>query len=364
MGIGGLAGVGGLSMISGCIDSGFEEERKTEFIDMFDRSVKIPGEIGSFVCLGSGCLRMTSYLLAGREVDDFVVGVEDYEHSNMSRPYSMAFPEFQEKPIIGPSNEGDAEKILSVDPDVILAVNAPSIDHDMLQEQTGKPVVKLDHPSTLGGISNPDTGIGTLYDCIEMIGDVLGFEERADEVVSLFQYYINDILDRGSEGGLDRRIFVGGATWRGAQGIRSTIPIFPPLKLNGFKNMDGMLEDVQTGERVEVDPEKLIEYDPEIMFVDAMGEHIVREDAEEPEYRDISAVKSNQVYRLYPYNQFNTEFTTVLVNSYLVGRQLNPDNYSDIEPVKLMNNIYSDFFGEKIAEEMVSKWGAPGKIEL
>ena len=112
--------------------------------DTWGRKVEIPYNVESIICLGSGAPRMAAYL----DVVDMMVGVEDHDKEayNILRDYNPVYrDEIKELPAVGSgggsgANNGYAEEIITVAPDVILAgFSAEAADE--LYGQTGIPVV-------------------------------------------------------------------------------------------------------------------------------------------------------------------------------------------------------------------------------
>ena len=69
--------------------------------DMLGREVKVPENIERIVGLRAGALRLLVYM----DGTDKVVGIEEAEKRGV-RPYTIAYPELMELPLIGPSMEG------------------------------------------------------------------------------------------------------------------------------------------------------------------------------------------------------------------------------------------------------------------
>ena len=93
--------------------------------DTWGREVEIPYTVESIVCLGSGAPRMAAYL----DVVDMMVGVEDHDKESYTvlRDYNPVYrDEIKDLPSVGSgggsgANNGYAEEIISLAPDVILA---------------------------------------------------------------------------------------------------------------------------------------------------------------------------------------------------------------------------------------------------
>ncbi|WP_161490743.1 ABC transporter substrate-binding protein [Methanonatronarchaeum thermophilum] len=348
--------VGSAAITAGCIDPEFEEKETREIKDMWGRNLDIPKDTERLVATSAGALRLTSYLKAG----DKVVGVEENEQADIERPYQMANPQYQEVPTIGPQHSGDAEKILGVNPDVVLTTYNSDIDPENLQESIGIPVVVVEYGEILTKEKRQ-----IIYEALRTYGKVLNKTDRAEEVIDIFKDRIDDLERRGEEVEDAPRMYVGGIGRRGQQGLRSTVPDYAPLELLGYENMEGQLKGIdELGEVVEVDREKLIEYDPEIIFIDGGDPHLSLEELEKPEYQNLTAVENNEIYKLTAYNSYTTQYENVLINSYMVGKYFSPEQFNDIDIKDISNEIYKDIYGEPVYSDMVERHGEFGEIEV
>jgi len=96
-------------------------EKEITVTDTLGRTVTVPSDAQRFVAIGPGCLRLYCYV---GDVSK-IVGVEQMEVTSgvTGRPYARANEELLQLPLIGPGGPGNApdpEKILEVNPDVIL----------------------------------------------------------------------------------------------------------------------------------------------------------------------------------------------------------------------------------------------------
>ncbi|WP_347985109.1 ABC transporter substrate-binding protein [Methanonatronarchaeum sp. AMET-Sl] len=340
--------------VGGCLNPGFGNRDTVTITDQIGREVEVPEDVEKVVAVGSGALRLISYMLA----TDLVVGVEEFEILDDKKPYIMANQELQDLPNIGPQHGGDAEKIIGVNPDLVFASEEYDGDTDTLASKTGIPVIELKY----GEIVERDRD--TFYEALEIIGTVLGKEKRASEFKNCLERYLSDLKNRVGDIEEVPRLYVGGIGQRGIQGLTSTITGYPSLELIGFENMGGKLKDSVTGEHVYIDREDLVEYQPELIYIDAAGLEVAKEDLSKKEFKNLPAVKNGEVYSLLPYNYYNTQFENVLINSYLLGKHLVPDSFKDIDLEEIADDIYVDFLGEAIFRNMQDEFRGFEKIEI
>ncbi|MBS3817591.1 MAG: iron ABC transporter substrate-binding protein [Candidatus Thermoplasmatota archaeon] len=328
------------------------ESQTRTVTDMLGREVDIPQEVDEVVGIEAGALRLLVYM----EAKDMVVGVEEFEKRDGNRPYIMANPELQNKTSIGPQHGGDAELITSQDPDVIFWTYTTGGKADELQEKTGIPVIALNY----GDLNEKR---GTFYSALDLIGNVLKKERRTDELKDFFNRTIEDLDERTKDVPSDQkpRCYVGGIGHKGPHGIKSTEPDYSPFEFVNAKNTAGELET----DHAMVDPEQIIEWNPEIIFVDEAGYGLVKKNLKNSsEYSTIDAVENSELYGVLPYNYYTTNYGTILANSYYIGSVLYEDRFDDIDLEEKVNQIYQKLVGEGVYDEMNDSFGGYKNLNI
>ena len=189
--------------------------------DGFGRSVIVPSPPESVVCSGSGCLRYLVYLQA----QDLAVGVDDQEKKDQpmeGRPYALAYgSQFKDLPLIGEfRGKDDPEKILGIGPEVIFKTGSTGTSYstsgpeaDKLQEKTGIPVVAFAYGSLRNDVEKAE-----MYTGLRVMGEVLGREDRAEEVIAYIEATIADLESRTADipEAEQKTVYVGGVSSAGA----------------------------------------------------------------------------------------------------------------------------------------------------
>lgn len=333
---------------------------KMTVTDMAGRTVVVPREVDRTVCLGPGTLRLIVYLDAADKIAGIEGGFET--KSPAGRPYMIAHPEFTELPVIGaaaPSPQLNPEAIISVKPDVIFIAYVEPKTADGLQNKTGVPVVVLSY----GDMEIFDNQY--ISDSLELGGKILDKKKRAEEVVNFIKDLQKDIQMRAlKEPALEKpKIYVGGLGFRGARGLASTNSRYPAFELLKANNVAGQLDKIG---QVFVDKEKIIDWDPDIIFIDAAGLEIVRDDyRKNPRfYSLLKAVRNEKLYGLFPYNYYTTNLDTALADAYFIGKVLYPEGFRDIVPEEKADDIYRFLVGKPVYEEMAQDWEGFKKVKL
>ena len=375
-----LAMTAGLTACGGAGGKQEEAPQTRTVTDVWNREVEIPMEVDSIVCLGSMAPRFAAYL----DVVDMMVGAEDSDVERMTARYDYS-PVYHDQlkalPPVGAGggsgeNNGYAEQIIQVQPDVILA----GFDEDAAQElesQTGIPVVCVRYRTQ----SFIDEGF---YRAMRVFAQVVGAEERCEEVLS----YVDDCkadLDRRTREipeGEKLKAYTGAVTFNGRHGFPFTYVNFPPFLAVHARNVaDSYLEEVtgaaadaaaESGKAYlgqngfEVDLEQILQWDPDIVFLDPGNLDLVNE-----EYRSnpgffqaLRAVREGEVYTMPSTNAAGPNISYILVNAYYAGSVLYPQQFADLDFEEKAGEILEFMLGENTFEQMKTDGLYYGTIQI
>jgi iron complex transport system substrate-binding protein len=325
--------------------------------DAMGRVVSLPHPIHYTICSGPGALRLLTYLTA----QDLIVAVDDIEAKRRrfdARPYALANPAFRKYPIFGEFRGFDnPELILSLEkrPQVIFKTFR-TMGHDPveLQEKTGIPTVVLEY-------GNLGMQQEKLFTSLRTMGEIVGKSDRAEAVIAFFNATINDLHKR-TDSILEsekKTCYMGGIAYRGPHGFMSTELYYPPFR---FVNAANVADDTsmtsKAQRQVTLSKEKLIEWDPDVLFLDlstlqltgsASGLWEIRND---PALRMLTAVRKKLVYGVLPYNWYTKNYGSVLANAYFIGKILYPERFEDVEPSAKADEIYRFLVGKPVFAEM------------
>ncbi len=346
------------------VSAGIDQTVKTEITvtDMLGRSVTLPAPAARVVAIGPGALRL--YVYAGDL--EYVVGVEEMETGDVSgKPYMHVNPQLAKLPIIGlggPNNAPDPEKLLTVDPDVIFSTyTADAAAADELQAKTGIPVVAISYGSA---------GVTSIFGekiqkSLLLIGEVTGDTAKAEKANTFIQAAYEDLDKRTKDfaDGKKPSVYVGGLGARGTHGIESTQGKYALLDVIHAKNV---VDETGKSGSVMIDKEKLLEWNPDFLFLDQGGFASILEDYQKNPgfYEALKAVQQGQVYSQLPYNFYSTNIDTAIADAYFLGKTIYPDAFKDVDPVQKADEIYEALLGKPVYAVMKEKFGGFGPIKL
>jgi len=341
------------AVLCGCGEgpAGAPEGETRTITDMLGREVEIPATVETIVPLAN-TPRMITYLgLADRAVG---IGGMSFDDIDPVTAYAYANKELWSKvPIVGTDAMGATdyypEEIIKVNPDVILCSYTAELA-DEIETQTGIPVVAVP--------------MGTLFgedyeEALRLLADVCGVPEKAEAVIDFMNGCLQDLAERTAHiPEADKPSVLGAAaTYKGVHGIESVYVRYAVFEAINAKDMTAGV----TGEAdaVLIDKEKIIEWDPDYIFLDSGGVKLVQQDFEENRdfYTHLAAFRNKKVYQYPSSTSYYSNVEIPLVNSYYVGSILFPEKFADIDFAEKANEIFKVFLG---ADEYLNELNASG----
>ncbi len=350
-----------LCFSAGCIGepSGNNSQENTITItDSMGRVVTVPDDPQRIALCGAGFMRYFVYLNATKNI--VCVDYSDSSattRTNETKPYLIAHPELRKHPNVGGAMDTvDAELLMASNPDILFFAvynsDAQQIA-DEIQSKTGIPVVLV---ATGDYIDKYDEITATL----RMIGKILHTENRAEAVIQYFDSTLADIEHRVAgvpDTDRPQSVYVCGISSYGAHGADGTDISYLPFTALKAGNVAGNEKSFTTSGYAKVAKEKILEWDPSIIFVDlgtlrAAGGGAIVELTTDPALSGLSAVKSGEVYMVNPDISSGVNHETSLANAYYVGKILYPDQFADIDPAVKADEIYSFVVGAPVFETL------------
>ena len=338
---------------------GTGETRTVE--DVWGRAVKIPVTVKSIICLGSGAPRLAAYLNAV----DMMVGNESHDASDRTvlRDYNIVHYETLKKlPLVGAgggggSNNGYPEAIIMAAPDVILATFSPDAA-DELFSQTGIPVVCVRHASQ-------NFVDETFYNAMRVFAEVIGAQERCEEVLSFIDDCKKDLNERTIDI-LDHqklKSYIGAVNFKGRHGFAGTYANFGPLM--GI-NAINVADEFSAVGFFQADLEKVLLWDPDVIFLDPGNMDMVHSEySTNPNYfKSLRAIQEGRVYTMPSFNGNGTNITYALMNAYYAGTVLFPEQFADVDIAEKSAEILTFFLGKDTFPMMVDGGLYYGKITM
>jgi len=322
-------------------------QKEVKIRDVLGREVVVKVPVRRVVAIGPGALRLVVYLNA----TDKLVGIESWEtRPPQGRDYAYVLwaKNLTKLPIVGqggPDTQVNFEAVLKAEPDVIIMSPALANMPDEIQAKTGIPVITVSY-GTLGGVNFTE-----LFYSIKILGEVLGREQRAGELIDYMKRLAEDLNRRTTEISNRPTVYVGAVSFKGGQPFTSTQAQFPPLVL---LNTPSIADRYGVKPGMQIQKEAILKEDPQIIFID-LGNYInVAQDFNKSKdfYCSLTAFKEGGVYAILPFNYYWTNVATLFVDAYYMGKVLYPDRFADVDPVEKADEIYTKFLGMPIYQKM------------
>ena len=308
-------------------------------VDAYGRSVEVPKDAKTAATVGSGA-RFVVY--AGAQ--DKLIAVTEMETTPaMNRPYAIAYKDlFADLPSTSNGNHlletnVNEEQLMHLNPDVIISSRSAE-ECDALQKDTGIPVIGITYQNQLF--------TDNVYNSITCVGEALGTEDHANEVVSKLKEWDADLKARTADiADADKpSVYVGAVNYKGAKSFTGTYANYAPLVELNAKNVAD-----ETGQKaaVDVDLEQIGNWDPDYMFLNAGNMDLMKADyANNQAFFD--GLKAFQQGNLYtqPFFNFNgTNIDTGICDTYFIGATIYPDKFADVDLKAKYSEIYTPLLG-------------------
>lgn len=354
-----------LAMLCACSDEAVKEPENGGFntvTDLMGRSVAVPNSINRVVCIGAGALRLYSYIGDMSKL----AAVESCEYGFLisERPYQIVNEElFKSLPSAGtggPQGTPDAEALIQAAPDVIFSLYTADVKAaDELQKATDIPVVVLSYGKT-------EAFDADITKSIELMGQILGREQRAGEVNAFIEKIKSDLNDRTKAvpDAEKKTVYLGCQSKFGTHGIGSSTAdysLFDAVNAKNILDINGY-----SGYQGNIDMETLIKLNPEIIILDAGGLSNLKEEYNENReaFSALRAFASGEVYLQLPYNAYYTNLETAFADAYFIGSVLFPEQFSDVKPDEKFSEICSFLLSGDCYETLAEKYGGYRKFDI
>lgn len=305
-------------------------------VDGLGREIEVPAKVETIVTLGNAS-RMATYLgladkmitvTSGDNNDSVVMAYGYYNHDIWA-----------DLPVCSSGGYGEInpEVIIEASPDVILCTFEEDIVAN-IEEQLGRKVVAAPQ--------------GTLFaedyeHALRVFGEACGVSDRAETVIAFIQECLADLDSRTSSIADDDKptALCAAATFRGGHGIAGVYANNAVFATVNAKDVTVGYIDAQKG--VEVDKEQVLEWNPDLIVLDASNLGLVENEyAEDPAFfESLNAVKNGELYQ-WPNSTSNyTNVEIPLVNAYYIGSVMFPEAFADVDFETKAEEIFRFFLG-------------------
>ena len=319
--------------------------------DMQNREVTIDlSNSNRIVCLGAGALRYYSYIgdmskiVAVEEIDKtpFGVGTALRPYYHVNKDYFATLPTCGKG---GPAAQSpDYEAILANNPNLIISFYSDASVNDEMASTLNVPVVALKQDKY--GVFGSET-----LESFKLLGKVLNKENRANELINYVKAAENEL----SKLTINNTTCYAGCigNW-GKTDLFGSYNDFPVFKYARVKNVLEGLSDLAHDKQVTIDAEKLVQLNPEKIFLDGSGLAGFLGDYKQnkAKYTALDAIKNGETYILLPYNAYYTNLEIQMMSTYYVASVIHQSNFESFNIATKCNEILTAFLGKGNYDEM------------
>lgn len=336
--------------------SAAEEDATRTITDVFGREVEIPAEVETCAALGSAA-RLIVY--AGGV--DSIIGCTEMElKGDAGMPYAYANKEhFAKCGAVASGGSGNAdysEALVDLAPDVVFYQDSDTVAMEDLAKKTGLPVI---------GVYGDAFNSHYLTDSITLIGEILGTEKHAREVTDAIQEWVKELdeLTKDIPEKDKPTVYPGAVSWSGGHGFTGTYCGYAPLDAIHAINLS---DELGASDGVEVSMEQIIEWDPDIIFLNPGNMNLVNEDyaANGAAIDSLRAVKEGNVYAQVNFNYYWCNMELAIVDSYYAGTIIYPEAFKDVDFEAKAEEIFQTMIGMKYLDVLEENGVGFGPITI
>jgi iron complex transport system substrate-binding protein len=303
--------------------------------DSLGREVSVPSKIERVVDLAIMDGTRVMVLLG---VEDKLVGASDRVTDIMFGEdedwYAVpkVAPQLKDLPCVGTPSEPNAEYIMSLKPDVILAYTTFGDSADSLTEQTGIPVVCIGADSCLN------------FEMYKLVGKIVGKEDRAEELSSYAEGKIEEITKVTSKISEAERVKVFYWSWNWPKsGEANTTDPYDPIDMAGGINV-AKEATTKPYDYFSVTKEQLAVWNPDVIVMEGGESEAKEELLADPALQTINAIKNKRIYFAVAMDYGYDQPLGVCEVQYL-AKLFYPDKFTDLNVEKECNEIMKKFYG-------------------
>lgn len=307
--------------------------RGYEIVDSLGRKVAVPAKVERIISLEPETTRIIIALGAG----DRLVGI-DFFLRHYDHIFPLVFPEGGRLKVV--SNQGQElhyEQALRLRPDIVFASPSEFGAVAAIGSKLRVPVAVLASMGRFAG----------LYEEIEMLGRVLGREERAGALVAYLRSRLEEAAGAASMTPPEKRPSVYLAFWGSL--VRTPVA-YDPVEAAGGRNVAaGLLPDYLGSPAATVSIERILVWDPDVILV--QGSYLPAERRvtvegilRDPRLASLKAVRTGRVGYTFGY-WYWWDPALVLVETIYLSRLFNPENAAAGDLFRAGDEIFREVYG-------------------
>jgi len=307
-----------------------------EVVDALGRTITFDELPQRIVIPGKGSWMVGHPLYLFPEASERLTAMEE-RRGNVSDFIPLIDPDFNDKPRL--EQDSAPEQIVPLKPDAVIVKS-------YMQERLGNPLEEVGIPVVYVELETPEQ----YFNDITTMGQLLGNEERAKEVISFYQARLDRLSERVKDiGDADKPDVL--VVQHISKGGEVAFQVAPPswMQTIQVKRAGGnpvWADDVEGGGWSVVNLEQIAAWDPDKIFVVAFKadpDALVGELKADPTWQELRAVQNGELYA-FPADLYGWDVPDPrwILGMTWAATKTHPGLFSDVD---MMQEVY-DFYGE------------------
>ena len=198
--------------------------------------------------------------------------------------YCQRPPKAREKEKVGTVMEVNLEKIVALEPDLVLATSLTKAEAGEKLKSLGIKVITFSTPKSFEEICQNFLALGR----------IVGKEKEAEEIVNIAKKRV-DFVKKRVKGLQKPEVFI-------QVGARPLVAVTRDSFVNDFIKFAGGINSIQSPERTQIrySRERVLEDNPDVIIIVTMGINGEEETKTWQKFKTLNAVKNNEIYIIDP----------------------------------------------------------------
>ncbi len=259
----------------------------------------------------------------------------------------------------GPKDILNIKRIKIFKPDLIIISFRPKYYVETLQQKLKIPVVAINYGKDFTNFLTEQN----LYKSIRIVGKALNKEKRAEKVINFIKNEARFLYEKTKKEKKES-VYVGCVAFKGLHSIESSYSKWPPFTIN---HITSIVDDIKpNGGHLFTSKEYILLENPKFIFIDKSGKKLLKRDIRYHKYfyKNLRAFKNHKVYEIFPYNLYNTNIGTALLDAYFIAKIIYPKKFKNLDIEKKAKEIYTFLLGKNVYPQMTKYIGGFKQFEF
>jgi iron complex transport system substrate-binding protein len=310
-------------------------------IDNRGVTVTVDTPVTKIAALFCGALRPVLHLQAADRVAGIGTRIVSFPYNILELQVN---PEIRDLPQVGTTSDPSQEALVLLDPDVILGTAHTDYEvSKIISQNTGIPFI---YGNPFEECFSEDNGA---YEIWRLISLILGKKERirAEELIRYCDSQIHEVQETTARIPEKEKVRVILLCHGTSEGVFRVSKDYKPLDIAGGKNVAREMKSTSRWGLIEISPEQIISWDPDIILFHSFSKDnnyiIADEILSDPLLQTVSAIKNKRVYGTKAWFA-GWDPATGLCECFYMAKLFYPELFKDMNVEAKGNEILEEFY--------------------